>query len=534
MPRDTKEFEKARLKGEPGLKRWLTTMPLSPGGIDRNALYLRDFALMLSNLGCPPGSRVLEIGAGSCWASEWLGRLGYRAVASDINEDMVRIGQERLEVQHRALPEIPLPTRLVSADGEALPFKDEVFDAVFCLQSLHHIPHVSSAIAQAFRALKKGGRFICVEPGEGHSLSAASQREMEELGVLEQDILIDEIHSIVQAAGFAELYLCPAFDLQTRLPIEDWRKLGSQWRGLRPARKWGLALSRSVRFHPAIVCVKPGGHADRILRPTGLIVAVRAPSVVRRREVFDIEARVKNTGNDAWLSYPGYLAGNPLNQGEGGFVALGFKLRRQDGSYYSRDYGRGQLAEDLQPSAEASIRTFLKAPEEPGSYSLKIDLVQEGIGWFQDWGSTPAICDLYVSPELPPAVPNSYFPHALRAEFKLERFDAESGSVVLLVKNTGDTTWLKDPPEWHQETNRFGAVNLGVQILGTGQDVVDLDFQRIQLPKNVEPEEELRLSFNLDEPNCPPGAAFLKFDMVDEGIAWFEWRGSTPLVVPLT
>ncbi len=531
MAHDSKTHEKARLKGESGLRRWLTTMPLSPGGIDRNALYLRDFALVVANLGCGPGSQVLEIGAGSCWASEWLGRLGYRAVASDINDDMLRIGRERLEAHRRALPDFKLATWLVSADGESLPFKDESFESVFCLQSLHHIPSIRAAIKDIFRVLKKGGHFVFVEPGEGHAATSASRREMEELGVLEQDILVEEVWSLVHSAGFDEIRLCPTLDLSTGLSIEEWRQLQHRWRHWRLARKWSSVLARTSRLHPGMVCAKPG--VEKYAHHTaGQIVAVTIPEVVAPFQVLQVEARVRNTGSSTWQSFPTYLANKPLNQGEGGFVALGFKLRRADGTYHSRDFGRGQLAADVFPGEEASITAYLRAPREPGSYSLKVDLVQESVSWFEDWGSTPLARGFEVSSVLKPAVPDTCFPDQLAAELLLRSFE-NNGSLVVQVRNIGNTRWLREPAQADSPANRHGSVSLGIQVLDIGRMTLQKDFQRVYLPVDIAPSEQVEMAFSLNPRSLPAGAAFLKLDMVDEGITWFEAGGSQPLILPL-
>ncbi len=174
MDRNTKLGEKRPIdRADEGLTRWLTTLPLTPGGIDRNVQYIFDFSLMLGHLGCPPGDRVLEIGCGARWASEWLARMGFSIVSCDINHDMLVIGQDRFERHKRAFPEHQLRAWAVAGDGEDLPFEDESFAAAFCLASLHHIPDVQRAMAEIFRVLRKGGRFVFVEAGEGHSNNVA-------------------------------------------------------------------------------------------------------------------------------------------------------------------------------------------------------------------------------------------------------------------------------------------------------------------------------------------------------------------------
>lgn len=52
----------------------------------------------------------------------------------------------------------------VWASGLHLPFVVESFDTVLCAQVLEHVPRPQQLIAEAFRVLKTGGRFILTAP----------------------------------------------------------------------------------------------------------------------------------------------------------------------------------------------------------------------------------------------------------------------------------------------------------------------------------------------------------------------------------
>jgi len=58
------------------------------------------------------------------------------------------------------------------------------------------------------------------------------------------------------------------------------------------------------------------------------------------------------------------------------------------------------------------------------------------------------------------------------------------------------------------------------------------DYAREILPKDVEPGESVKIEFGLIAPG-EPGSYYVKFDMVDECIAWFEHHGSEPAFIPL-
>ena len=81
-----------------------------------------------------------------------------RATVCDINADMLDVGRER--VAARALGDA---VKFTEANAEALPFADRSFDAVTIAFGIRNVPRVELALAEAYRVLKIGGRFLCLE-----------------------------------------------------------------------------------------------------------------------------------------------------------------------------------------------------------------------------------------------------------------------------------------------------------------------------------------------------------------------------------
>jgi len=77
-------------------------------------------------------------------------------------------------------------------------------------------------------------------------------------------------------------------------------------------------------------------------------------------------------------------------------VRLGAQLCAADGSLINRDYERAWLPAHLPPGATMDIPITVKAPDAPGRYKLKFDLVSEGIDWFEQNGSETTVKDLIV------------------------------------------------------------------------------------------------------------------------------------------
>ncbi len=81
-----------------------------------------------------------------------------RATVCDINPDMLAVGRERAEA--RGLGDA---LTFAEANAEALPFADRSFDAATIAFGIRNVPRIEVALAEAYRVLKIGGRFLCLE-----------------------------------------------------------------------------------------------------------------------------------------------------------------------------------------------------------------------------------------------------------------------------------------------------------------------------------------------------------------------------------
>ncbi len=81
-------------------------------------------------------------------------------VVADINPEMLAVGRERAEKRGIA------GVSFEEANAEALPFPDASFDAYTIAFGIRNVPRIDAALAEAFRVLKHGGRFLCLEFSE--------------------------------------------------------------------------------------------------------------------------------------------------------------------------------------------------------------------------------------------------------------------------------------------------------------------------------------------------------------------------------
>jgi len=77
-------------------------------------------------------------------------------------------------------------------------------------------------------------------------------------------------------------------------------------------------------------------------------------------------------------------------------VRLGGQLCAEDGSLINRDFARADLPRTLGPGDVSAVSLRLPAILERGRYTIKFDLVSEGVDWFERCGSRTTVKKLWV------------------------------------------------------------------------------------------------------------------------------------------
>lgn len=193
---------------EEDFRAYLRRKPYSDPDV---AEYLIDLGQIMRFLPKAP-ARVLDLGAGSGWTSEAFARAGYTVVGLDISPDMIALANERVK------PGMDLSFHAMDYERR-IPFPP--FDAVVIYDALHHALDEQAVIRQVASALVPGGRFICIEPGQGHSVAPHSVEVMQKYGTTEKDMPYSYIRYLLNAAGFSSVQQYvrirqqPAVDLAT-------------------------------------------------------------------------------------------------------------------------------------------------------------------------------------------------------------------------------------------------------------------------------------------------------------------------------
>jgi len=395
--RDSKQAEKDYLRRSGG-GQWESSKPFPPLGQvadDEHAQHILDFAVLLQVLAPRSSDRILDLGAGSGWVSDWMKRCGFHTVGLDISVDMLRLAAQRLPA-----------TGLVAGDMEHLPFATGAFDKACCLNAFHHVPNVEIALKEVRRVLKSNGVVFFSEPGRGHASNPTSLAATRNYGVQESEILIQPFMDACRRAGFADVRLHPISNIMPlfHLDAEQWVQWTTFTSSVRPARAleklfravlelfgrrkddllfeeaFAIRLLRElqpvIEQHPIVTA-----YCQPYVKPTRSTDAARlglltTPTAVLPGALIVVPLRIANTGSTAW------------NSSRPDEVRLGAQLMAHDGELLERDFSRHELPEVLPGTTfESSIE--LTAPPTAGAYLIKLDLVREGAHWFELSGTTP-------------------------------------------------------------------------------------------------------------------------------------------------
>lgn len=135
---------------------------LMSGGLHR--LWKRDFVTWLNPPTGAQNFRHLDVAGGT-------GDIALRVVGAsgpNVQSTICDISPEMLAVGRRRIHDAGLDGRIACIEGnaEALPFEQASFDAYTIAFGIRNVTHIDTAIREAYRVLKPGGRFLCLEFSE--------------------------------------------------------------------------------------------------------------------------------------------------------------------------------------------------------------------------------------------------------------------------------------------------------------------------------------------------------------------------------
>jgi SAM-dependent methyltransferase/uncharacterized protein (DUF3820 family) len=504
------------VRNEPSGRSHVLNKPFASVADAPGMLYRLGLALSELDLGL--GHTILDFGAGSCWLSSCLNRLGCRTIAIDVSPTALELGRELFQLDRRHRPQ--LEPRFLPYDGHRIPLPDASVDRVICFDAFHHVPNQDEVLSEIHRVLRGGGRAVLAEPGEGHSHGELSVFEVGRCGVLENELEVGELDERARRAGFTDVRLKPYPDPDALvLSAAEYGRLLEGDLAVFPLR----ALQESLRRFFLVTLLK--GEPVRDSRNPGRLAAEirrRGPDGALRGRggaLLKVPLTVRNTGDTHWRHEVDEV---------GGYVMLAGHLHDPDGRLLRQGFFRTPLPGPVPPGEGVDLVAEVPLPAELGRYLLRIDLVDERLLWFSQAGSPTLDLALHVDGYAPGTDPEG-LRALLSASLPAGGLRAAAGVLAafpIRLSNRGREAWP------HAPEPRPGSVSLAGHLLDSQGEAITRDVLHLPLPRPVAPGEEVEMSCVLRAP-LAPGPYRLKLDLVMEHVCWFEQRGSPPLEVDL-
>jgi 2-polyprenyl-3-methyl-5-hydroxy-6-metoxy-1,4-benzoquinol methylase len=320
-----------------------------------------------------PGARVLDFGCANGWLTRMLASMGCHATGTDVSRIAMAAG-ERYARRHQ--PELLPRLDWKLFDGERIDLPDASLDRILCHDVFHHVPNQLQVLREFRRVLRPDGIAVFSEPGPEHSKTAASQDEMRKFGVIENDMIAEEVEAFALEAGFAPVQLSLFSTAPVQLPVGEYLAMGEAERpgapggGANPAFRAALWPSlynlRAFVMRPTVAADQNSSRDEAQCQGKVTLLDSRPEGKGRRLRLL-----VANTGGGWWL---------PSGSSQGA-VNLGLMLAK-DGVVVDRNLRRHHFLTAPLPPGGTSETEFLVPEPAPPGHDYQLALVAEYVCWF--------------------------------------------------------------------------------------------------------------------------------------------------------
>jgi SAM-dependent methyltransferase len=338
--------------------------------------HLVSLGILLDGLRLRRRDVVVEFGAGTCWVSHFINKFGCRTIAIDVSATALELGQDLFRRDPATRWDVGPEFRVY--DGHRLPLDTASVDRVIIVDAFHHVPNQRDVLTEFHRVLRADGIVAMSEPGHGHASTSASQVEVSQHGVLENDLVIEDVAALALDCGFRAAHvIVGSVDALWEIPADD---LGRFIQGKGFRRYWDN-LANSLLAHnylllykgdPRPTTAQPKATGARFrLEPTTVATTAGRPA--------EVVVDVQNTMETRWLAAEG-----------DGWTRLGAHLYGLDASgerLVDYDWLRVSLPADVDQFERVTMTVTLPPVVEPGRYRVEFDMVLEGVMWFGDRAS---------------------------------------------------------------------------------------------------------------------------------------------------
>lgn len=231
------------------------------------------------------------------------------------------------------------------------------------------------------------------------------------------------------------------------------------------------------------------------------------PDIITPGQTATARLRLSNKGNTTWVR-----AGDHR-------VRLGYRWYTPAGQELDLADIKTLLPFNVKPGwlvvfNEAKVQ----APSMPGRYILRWDMIEEPDTWFWKMGSPRKDILIQVG-ERPLEYRVAWLTYSVPATMPPDTVTTAS----FKLKNEGSKSWSAEGPNPVHLAHQWFTPN--------GQLAGCWDTFRAALPDDVPPGSEVNLTNVALKSPATPGQYVLRWDLVEEGVAWFSKKGATPLEI---
>jgi SAM-dependent methyltransferase len=348
----------------------LITKPFSSGPSTSD--LLAGFSASINALEHFNKAKILDFGTGTGWTARYLAQMGCDVFGVDISEGAIGIAWKMLD----KLPLYGVAGKLNfnTYNGKNLNFEDAYFDRIHCFDAFHHVVNQQEIFNEFYRILKPGGRIVLSEPGPNQSKTVASQLEMRNFKVIEDDVIIEDLEVLAHNSGFNN------FNVGIYNPIPKFFSVGefNYLLNKNPAEliKPTLDFMENVRL---IRIIKDGYEKLDSLRSESLKCLIEGKMVES-----NILVKITNNSDCTWLK----------SGIEVGSVNLVMHLLDEEKNAIEFDFQRFKLREnEILPGDFVELVLPLPKIESEVKF-IEFDLVSEHIAWFKFIGNASLILSI--------------------------------------------------------------------------------------------------------------------------------------------
>ncbi|MGH2451733.1 MAG: SpoIID/LytB domain-containing protein [Candidatus Limnocylindria bacterium] len=204
-----------------------------------------------------------------------------------------------------------------------------------------------------------------------------------------------------------------------------------------------------------------------------------------------------NTGDETWEPWTDAPAV--------GTVSLTYHWYDAEGRLVLWDGVRSSIGAPFAPGAQRAVDATVELPQRPGSYFLRFALVKEGLAWFEP-------SNIYLVRA--PSALDATYGQVVVPSFLM----ATTYQLVVPITNIGTDPWSPAGPN---------PVRLAYHWHDQNGNTIVWDGVRSELTGDVAPGATVTVNATVQTPETA-GTYTLTFDLVREGIGWFQSLGATP------